>query len=115
MLSRRAPEGGGLLDTDAGIIRINVDEHDGFAAYGTLSIDAIIPTGIAGPLFVLLDIDLPEGYGGRLRTNKAPISFVERVGWGYYGNGVHATAETVYDPRIGIGCGCTSIVARLID
>jgi hypothetical protein len=98
-----------------GIIRIAVDEDDGLTTHGGMAIDAIIPRGSQGQLHVLLDIDLPEGYDGELLTNNAPISFVERVGWGYYGNGVFATAGTMEDPWIGIGCICTSILARLID
>ncbi len=98
-----------------GILRIAVDEHDGLVTHGGMLISARIPRGSDGPLYVLLDIDLPEGYEGRLRTNYAPISFIERVGWGYYGKGIYATAETMKDPWIAFGFTCTSIVARLID
>jgi hypothetical protein len=98
-----------------GIFRVSVDEGDGLTTYGGMVIGARIPEGSVGPLYVLLDIDLPTGVEGRLRTNNAPISFVERVGWGYYGDGIFATAETMEDPWIAIGFVCTSIVARLID
>ncbi len=98
-----------------GIIRIAVDENDGLTTHGSLSMGGGIPRLAEGPLHVLLDIDLPEGYGGRLTTYGAPISFVERVGWGFYGNGVFATAATVEHPRVTVGFSCTSIIARLID
>ncbi len=98
-----------------GIIRIAVDEDDGLTTHGGMGISAWIPEGINGPLHVLLNIDLPTGYLGKLWTNGAPISFVERVGWGYYGDGVYATVGMMEEPWIGIGCVCTSIIARLID
>ncbi len=91
------------------------DHQDGLTTHGSLSMGGGIPRLVEGLFHVLLDIDLPAGYRGRLSTYGAPISFVERVGWGFYGNGVIATAATVEHPRVTVGFRCTSIIARLID
>ncbi len=98
-----------------GIIRIAVDEHDGLATYDSLFVYAGHPYGIAGSLLVLLDIDLPKGYDGRLHTNGAPISFVERVGWGYLGHHDYGTPGDWKEPLVSISCECDAIIARLID
>ncbi|TFG04090.1 hypothetical protein EU538_12845 [Candidatus Thorarchaeota archaeon] len=98
-----------------GVLRIAVDEHDGLTTHGSMLIGGGVPESIDGPLYLMLDIDLPDGYGGRLSTYGIPISFIERQGWGFYGNGVFATAATVERPRVTIGLACTSILARLID
>ncbi len=98
-----------------GIIRVAVDEDDGLATYEGLILTIEKPYGITGNLFVLLDVNLPEGYDGYLYTSGAPISFVERVGWGYMGNDVYATSADPGAQLISIYCYCTSIIARLMD
>ncbi len=98
-----------------GILRIAVDEHDGFGAYDNLVANIGHPYGISGSLLLLLDIDLPEGYDGRLFTNGAPISFIERVGWGFLRDGEYGTPGDWEEPIVWVDSVCDAIIARLID
>ncbi len=98
-----------------GIVRIAVDEHDGLTTIDSLYVTVRRPSGFTGSSLVLLDIDLPEDYDGKLYTHGAPISFVERVGWGYLGNDIFGTPRNEDHPLVVINSVCDAIIARLID